>query len=162
MFAPTRCRWCFAARAGKISDMANFNSPPPDLMRRLFDLLRVGTVNAAKPELVRVLLTDDNGEQLVTNWLRCFSLRAGDVKSGFIATIGEQCLVLSPGGNLAAGTVLLGLNSDQHPAPECGPNDLVFEVPAGGKLLLRCGASVIEITEGNIKATSSRIDFNEG
>lgn len=166
MFAPTGCRWCFAASAGKISAMANFNSPPLDLARQMLNLLRVGTVNTVQPQEVRVLLTNDNGddggEQLVTDWLRWFNLRAGSVKTAFIPTPGEQCLVLSPGGNLAAGVVLLGLNSNEQPAPECGENDLVIDVPAGGKLLLRCGGSVIEITEGNIKATSGRIDLNEG
>lgn len=135
-------------------------------MRRLFDLLRVGTVNTVQPEQVRVLLTNDNGDddggQLVTDWLRWFNLRAGSVKTAFVPTPGEQCLVLSPGGNLAAGVALLGLNSDQHPAPECGPDDLVFEVPAGGKLLLRCGNSTIEMTANNIKFDSGRIDLIEG
>lgn len=126
----------------------------------LNNALRLGSVadvqTAPKPA-VRVAIGD-----LKTDWLPWFNLRAGSVKTAFIPTPGEQCLVLSPGGNLAAGAVLLGLNSNEQPAPECGVDDLVIEVPAGGKLLLRCGNSTIEMTAEGIKATSGRIDLNEG
>lgn len=56
-------------------------------------------------------------------------------------------------GNLAAGRVLLGLNSDENPMPECGPDDYIIDVPAGGKILLRAGGATLEITDKQIRET---------
>jgi len=160
MYVPTLRPLKPRAHTRIMAGMAYDNTPEPsDDSRLLRNLLRYGVVAQvqARPPRVRVAI----GE-LTTDWLRWFNLRAGDVKSAWQPSAGEQCLVLSPGGHLEAGSVLLGLNSDEQPAPECSANDLVIDVPEGGKLLLRCGNSTIEMTENNIKVNTGRIDLIEG
>lgn len=146
-----------------------------ELYRLLLDMLRYGTVAQvqAAPPRVRVKAGD-----LLTDWLPWFNHRAGEVKTAYQPSPGEQCMIFAPGGNLRAGTVFLGLNSDSNPPPECGPNDYIIQVPVGGKILLKVDESVLEITaeqiksaignssivatKGNVKVDADRIDWNEG
>jgi phage baseplate assembly protein V len=52
--------------------------------------------------------------QLLTDWLPWISTRAGGqrARTWWPPRVGEQCLVLSPGGELAQGRVLCGIYSD--------------------------------------------------
>ncbi|MBX9612427.1 MAG: phage baseplate assembly protein V [Burkholderiales bacterium] len=91
---------------------------PLELLRRLENLLRPGTIHAVdhRGGLVRVASGD-----LITNWLPWIERRAGNVRTWAPPSVGEQCLVLSPGGDIASGMVLTGLYSDGHPAPAESP-----------------------------------------
>lgn len=131
--------------------------PTADLSQLLNNLLRFGTVMQVRPAppRVRVRMGD-----LESAWLPWFNTRAGHVKTSFQPSIGEQALVLSPGGNMSAGCVLLGLNSDSAPPPDCGPNDYVIDMPADGKLVLRCGNTSLTLSADNFKALATRIDLN--
>lgn len=86
-----------------------------DLSRRFENLLRVGSVAqvqlAQKPR-VRVQI----GE-IMTAWIPVATLRAGASKTWNPPTPGEQVLVVSPSGDLGSAFALLGINSNQHPAP---------------------------------------------
>lgn len=101
---------------------------PLELLRRLENLLRPGTIHAVNhgSTLVRVASGD-----LITNWLPWFERRAGNVRTWCPPSVGEQCLVLSPGGDLASGMVLVGLNSEAHPAPSDSPSMHRTEYPDG-------------------------------
>lgn len=84
---------------------------PLELARLLANVLRVGTVAQvrARPAACRVQMG-----QLLTDWLPWLSTRAGGQRgrTWWPPRVGEQCLVLSPGGELAQGRVLFGLFSD--------------------------------------------------
>ena len=156
--------------------MLTFNKTPStiaDLHRLILNLINTGTVGEvqASPPRVRVIIGD-----LVTDWLPWVNTRAGKVKTAFQPSQGEQCVVFSPGGNMAAGIVLLGLNSDANPPPECGADDYIIDVPKGGKILLKVGEAKIEITaeqiqevvkgssitanNDGVKVKATRIDLN--
>lgn len=89
---------------------------PYELNRRMENLLRKGTVAAvrlASPACVRVTMGDNT-----TDWLPWLALRAGGVEGGrhwHAPVVGEQAVVLSPGGDPGQGVVLLGLYSDAMP-----------------------------------------------
>src|SRR5690625_1890040 len=87
-----------------------------ELARLLNNLLRIGTVSAvdAKARAVRVR----DGE-IETDWLRWLEVRAGSTTDWDPPTLGEQVIVLSPGGDLGAGVVLAGINS--QPIPRQAP-----------------------------------------
>ena len=87
---------------------------PTDLLRRLENAVRPGTVAAVDHATARVRV--QSGE-LLTQWLPWLEQRAGNVRTWCPPSVGEQCLVLSPGGDLAAGWVLVGSASASHPAP---------------------------------------------
>jgi phage baseplate assembly protein V len=105
----------------------NFNLA--DLSRRLENIVRLGTIfdvrHSKKPH-VRVKL----GE-IVTDWLPVVTLRAGDTKTWSPTTKGEQCIVFSPSGDLGAGAVLVGINSQHNEAPDDNPDNTRTEYKDG-------------------------------
>lgn len=149
----------------------------PDVYRRLADMIRIGVVHEVrhtKPPRCRVADGD-----LLTGWLPWIELRAGELLTWNPPSVGEQCVLLAPNGNLSAAVVLVGINSDQHPAPgdkqgqhlqhysdggridydrETGALDI--EVPDGGQITFRCAGSSIVLSSSGIKLTADRIDLN--
>lgn len=92
--------------------------PPLDnneLARRIENLVRAGTVAEVDTAGPRCRVRSG---ALHTDWLPFFVRRAGDVRHWSPVSTGEQCIVLSPGGDLAAGMVLVGLYSDSIAAAE--------------------------------------------
>ncbi len=88
---------------------------PIDILRRLENLIRLGTVAQVRhegPPRCRV-----KSGNLLTDWLPWMTSRAGADSTWWAPEVGEQVIVLSPGGNVGAGVVLPALNSDHHPAP---------------------------------------------
>lgn len=71
-------------------------------------------VRHAKPARCRVKLGDNT-----TDWLPWMAGRAAgkDGSAWWPPVVGEQCLVIAPGGELAQGVVLLGMYSDHMEAP---------------------------------------------
>lgn len=85
-----------------------------DLIRRLDNLIRLGTIVAVDHEAARCTVT--SGGLTVPNlpWL---ALRAGSSSDWDPPTVGEQCILFSPSGEPAQGVALVGLYSQQRPAP---------------------------------------------
>lgn len=94
---------------GTIDGMSGKTPSPVELLRLIENLVRAGTVMAVDhgAHLCRV---KSGGNE--TNWLPWFARRAGDVRHWSPPFVGEQCMVLSPGGDMASGFVLVGLYSD--------------------------------------------------
>lgn len=92
------------------------------------ELLQLGTV--ASVDHGGGTCTVDLGD-LVTGDLPWFAGRAGAVKIWSPPSIGEQCAVLVPEGDLANGLVLLGLWSDANPPPSSDPNLVMATFPDG-------------------------------
>ena len=84
-----------------------------DIIRRIENIVRAGTV--AEVDLAGKLCRVRSGS-LTTNWLNWYSIRAGAVRRWSPPTVGEQCIVLSPGGDTAGGLVIYGFSSDANPA----------------------------------------------
>jgi len=85
-----------------------------DLLRRLENLIRLGTIAAVDHQAARC--TVSSGGLRIPNlpWL---ALRAGASSDWDPPTVGEQCILLSPSGEPAQGIALIGLYSQQRPAP---------------------------------------------
>jgi len=90
-----------------------------DLIRRLDNLIRLGTIAAVDYQAARCTVT--TGGLTVPNlpWL---ALRAGASLDWDPPTVGEQCILLSPSGEPAQGVALVGLYSQQRPAPANSAN----------------------------------------
>jgi phage baseplate assembly protein V len=101
---------------GRMDAPVSQSESPYELNRRLENLMRKGTVaevHLAAPARVRVALGDNT-----TDWLPWFALRAGGVEGGrhwHPPVVGEQAMVLCPGGDTGQGVALLGLYSDAMP-----------------------------------------------
>jgi len=85
-----------------------------ELLRLIHNLIRLGTIAEVDHASARCRV--QIGE-LTTARLPWLELRAGETRTWNPPTLGEQVLVLSPGGDLSAGVVLAGLYRQAHPAP---------------------------------------------
>lgn len=89
---------------------------PFEITRRLENIVRKGTVEEVRlgtPARVRVTSGDNT-----TDWLPWIALRAGGTDGGrrwHPPVKGEQCVIFSPGGDMAQGVVMLGMYSDDMP-----------------------------------------------
>lgn len=101
------------------------------LSRLIENLIRVGSVHLVDHDQPRCRVKSGN---LITGWLPWFSVRAGKTKDWDPPTIGEQCLILSPSGEVAAGFVFLGINCDEFNAPSTNPDETVREYPDGARI----------------------------
>lgn len=101
---------------------------PTDLLRRLENVLRPGTIAAVDHAAARVRVASGD---LLTGWLAWLESRAGNVRTWCPPSVGEQCLVLAPGGDLAAGWVLVGSASEGHPAPSASASLHRTQYPDG-------------------------------
>lgn len=85
-----------------------------ELERCLANLLRLGRVEGVDLAAARVQVRSG---ALVTAWLPWVTRRAGADADWWAPAIGEQVLLLAPGGDLAQGVVLPALYQSAHPAP---------------------------------------------
>ncbi len=90
---------------------------PPDITRRLYGMVRIGTIQAVDHVAASPRVRVQDGE-LITDWLAVLTPRAGADRIAYPApAVGEQVLVLAPGGDLKQGIVVGSLPSTAHPAP---------------------------------------------
>ncbi|RZA17009.1 MAG: phage baseplate assembly protein V [Proteobacteria bacterium] len=81
-----------------------------ELSRRMANMILPGTIKEI--DYLNALVRVESGE-LETKWLPYFQRSAGTTIDWAPPSIGESCLVLSPGGELSGGFVLTGVYSDK-------------------------------------------------
>lgn len=126
-----------------------------EILRLLSNLIRIGTVFAvdlgARPAKVRV-----SSGGLQTDWLQWREARAGSTTTWNPPTVGEQVVILCPGGEPAAGIVLAGLNSDDTPAPSDSPDEHVTLYPDGARIVYDHQAGALTAT--GIKSLTADVE----
>ena len=122
--------------------MADMNDTA-DINRRLESLIRYGTVAEvqAKPPRVRIKVG-----QLKTTWVRWVALRAATTSDWCPPVPGEQCVLLSPSGDMASAVALLGLASDEYPLPSDNLDEWVRRFPDGAVVRYHHGNSALTVT----------------
>nr|WP_256098928.1 phage baseplate assembly protein V [Variovorax sp. SG517] len=116
---------------------------PFELQRLIENLVRAGTIAEVDHASYRCRVKSGG---LMTNWLSWFARRAGDVRHWSPPFVGEQCLVLSPGGDMASGFVLVGLFSDSVPANGNSPDVERTTYPDGAVFEYDHSASALKVT----------------
>ena len=102
-----------------------------DLERRLQNLIRVGVVSEVQGDRARV----DFGHGLVSEWLPwCVRRAHGDVE-WWSVEVGEQVVVLSPGGLLEDGFIAWSLYQSDHPAPADSPDQHITRYGNGASMV---------------------------
>ena len=123
----------FRARAGTINRMERpIDQPesPFEILRRLENIARVGTiaeVRTGRPARCRIRCGN-----ITTNWIPWVTGRAAG-EAGSVwwpPKVGEQCLMLAPGGDLMNAMVLPGAYSDAN--PQVSENPDLFRMEFGG------------------------------
>jgi phage baseplate assembly protein V len=102
-----------------------------DILRKLANLIRFGTVQAVTGKRVRVKIGG-----LLTRPIAWVSTRAGKTKSWSPPDIGEQVVVLSPNGDTGCGVAIGGIFSDAYDVPEQATPDTVLMAFRDGAVLL--------------------------
>lgn len=102
-----------------------------ELHRLLENLVRLGTVAEVDHARARVRVRSGG---LLTAWLPWHTPRAGATRVWDPPTVGEQVVLLSPGGDPAAGVVLTGLYSSANPAPADDPTLFRRVFPDGTRI----------------------------
>ncbi|WP_220468259.1 phage baseplate assembly protein V [Wolbachia pipientis] len=87
-----------------------------DLPRKLDNLVRLGTVEEVDCGMAKVRVKTIGN--ILTDWLPWVTARAGENRSWFAPSIGEQVIVLSPSGEIAKGIVLSAIYYEKYPLPE--------------------------------------------
>lgn len=151
----------------------------PDLERRVANGVRFGKVMEVDHANARVRVKSGDIE---TTWLPWSTGRAHPAKRRWDPpAVGEQVVVLSPGGDLRQGVAMVGVFQDTAAAPSAsadkdttlyGDGALVeydrashtytVDVPAGGKIILRCGATTLELSNTGVILTAPDVDFQLG
>lgn len=88
-----------------------------DTNRRLENIVRFGTIKTINPSkpIPRVIV---NLGDIETPEIRCLNIRSGDDATWDMPSINEECVVISPCGDIGPTSfVLYGFYNDDHPAP---------------------------------------------
>ncbi|WP_374414212.1 phage baseplate assembly protein V [Novosphingobium colocasiae] len=107
------------------------------------ELIQLGTV--ASVDYGAATCTVEIGD-LVTGDLPWLAPRAGGVKVWSPPSVGEQCALLCPEGDLASGIVLLGIWSDANPPPSNDPAIVHLAFPDGAAIAYNHGTHALALT----------------
>lgn len=102
-----------------------------DLRRLVNNLVRIGTIEALDLEAARCKV---NYGRATTAWLPWLAGRAGADRAWWAPSVGEQVLLLSPGGDLAQACVLCAIYSNTHAAPSSSGAAAMIEFSDGAKI----------------------------
>lgn len=114
-----------------------------ELFRLLSNLIRVGNISEID-HAGRVVRVKTGGND--TNWLKWRSARAGDSKTWDPPSIGEQVILIAPGGDLTGAFVFASLDSDENPPPSTSPDEVAREMPDGAVVKYNHAAGAMSIT----------------
>lgn len=106
------------------------NAQLTEIMRLITNLIRTGVVTEVDREnwLCRVKTGD-----LETNWISWLTLRAGNARTWWKPSEGEQVVLLSLGGNLETAFALPAVYSNQFAPPSTSADACVtYQLPVAG------------------------------
>ncbi len=144
-----------------------------ELERRQANIIRPGTITAADYATARVQVQLG---QNVTTWLPWVAGRAGGNRTWNPPEVGEQVLVLSPGGDYACGFVIPGIFQSSFPANGNSANlwredfsdgasiqydrsahVLTANIPGGGGIHLTVGGCTMQLSSTGLTLTGGDI-----
>ena len=131
------------------------NEKLTEIMRLITNLIRTGIVSEVDADKWQCRVKTGD---LETNWINWLTFRAGNTRTWWQPSIGEQVVLLSLGGNLETAFALPAIYSDAFPPPDYSENGstTVFDdggwfqyEPDTGQLLIKNIKSVrIEAADG--------------
>lgn len=114
-----------------------------ELERRQSTLIRLGTVTEVDHAAARCRV--QTGE-ITTDWLPWFVPRAGVVIEWSAPSVGEQVMLLSPGGDTHGAVALRGVYSDAFPAPASSDTLHLVRFPDGAQVEYDHAAHALKAT----------------
>lgn len=92
--------------------------------RKLENIVRYGVVAEVNHEKRRAKVQTGN---ILTDWLPWCALRAGTTKIWSPITVGEQCVIISPAGEINSGFILSALYTVEFNTPSNSPDEHVIQ-----------------------------------
>lgn len=115
----------------------------PDPQQQIGDAIQYGVV--ASVDHGNATCTVTLGD-LTTGELPWVAQRAGGIRCWSPPTVGEQCVVLAPEGDLENGFVVLGLYSDANPPPSNDPDVIQIDMPDGASISYNHATHALAVT----------------
>jgi phage baseplate assembly protein V len=139
-------------------NMHCMNADLSDLLRLLQNLIRLGTIAEINGAKARVRL----GPTLTTEWLNWATRRAGSTHTWSAPTVGEQVIVISPGGDLTRGIIVPALYSQEFDAPETSDTIHTTHSPDGAVVQYDHAAHALTATlpGGTATITADKVTSN--
>ncbi|PHM73714.1 phage baseplate assembly protein V [Xenorhabdus kozodoii] len=119
------------------------NTQLTELLRRLRNLIRIGVVTQV--DTTRGRCRVETGH-LETDWLNWLTARAGNSRTWWAPSVGEQVLILSIGGELTTAFVLPAIFSDTFPAPSTSPEATHIQFPDGAVMEYEPQSGALTVT----------------
>lgn len=132
--------------------------------RRLHGMVRVGRV--VEVDAARARARVNLGGDTLSDWLPWTAARAGAIKEWAPPGVGEQVVVISPGGESAQGVITGAIYQAAAPAP--AQHGQMWGMKIGTSFLtmtaenitLAAGGSTLVIDAGGIRLNGAKIDLN--
>ncbi|WP_320179659.1 phage baseplate assembly protein V [Roseovarius pacificus] len=134
-----------------------------DQDRRLHGGMRVGKVLQVDPAKARARVT--LGGDTKTAWIPWVG-RAGTIDEWAPPAVGEQVVVMSPGGDTSQGVILGSLSSNANPRASSDGGEYRVTIGnshismTGSAIRLSSNGSTIEMDATGIRLNGARIDLN--
>ncbi|MDC9583025.1 phage baseplate assembly protein V [Xenorhabdus sp. PR6a] len=119
------------------------NTQLTELMRLLRNLIRTGVITQVDTTKGMCRVATGN---LETNWLHWLTSRAGNSRTWWAPSVGEQVLLLSIGGELTTAFVLPAIFSDEFPAPSTSPQATHIQFPDGAVMEYEPQSGALTVT----------------
>lgn len=116
-----------------------------DLLRRLENLIRIGTIIDVDLSGEIPLYRVKTGE-LETDWIAATTQRAGAAKKSHAYTKDEQVVLIAPSGDMGAAMISHALNSDANPAPDNHPTRDRTVYPDGAVIEYDPSSGALDVT----------------
>lgn len=118
---------------------------PYEVLRRLENVVRLGTIAAVRHNAPARCRVRTGG--LTTDWVPWVAPRAGG-QGGNVwwpPVVGEQCMLLAPGGDLLNAVAIVGIYSDANPQGSESPHIALTEWGGGDYMKHNAEAKTLEI-----------------
>lgn len=119
--------------------------------RRNRNRRRTGTIKEADHAkgLYRVLISEQDGSEFLTGWIKPRQMAAGGVKIDVLLSAGEQVDIVSESGDLTDARIEMSDYSEQQPRENAS---VPFAIKVGGTMLeLSSGEVAITAASGHLK-----------
>ncbi len=126
--------------AGRAEGVSDGDFHLVEISRRLANVVRPGVVAALDPDKARLRAHYDQGDpRPLSAWLPWLSAAAGGQRAWRAPALGEQVLILAPGGDLQQGVVLASLYGADFAAPSADPAAAVTLYADGARIEYHAG-----------------------
>ncbi|MDC9588189.1 phage baseplate assembly protein V [Xenorhabdus sp. XENO-10] len=119
------------------------NTQLTELLRLMRNLIRTGVITQVDTTKGMCRVATGN---LETNWLNWLTSRAGNARTWWAPSVGEQVLLLSIGGELTTAFVLPAIFSDEFPAPSISPEATYIKFPDGAVMEYEPQSGALTVT----------------